>query len=985
MRPVRWSGVLVLAATAGLLLAFALAPGGAGAAPGCRDGDGDGVCDDADNCPADVNTGQEDEDEDGVGDVCDDCISGDDGDGDGLCDIVDLCPDTAIPEAVPTRSLEPNHFALVDDDGDFDTVGGGAGRHFTVEDTAGCSCDQIIAALGLGGGPRKFGCSAGVMDEWLAAVAANGCEPECEGLACGFDGCNGLCGACPAGERCEAGRCVSADPCALLPDCDDGRACTDDRCEPFVGCVHAPSPDGAGCDDGNPCTTEDHCFAGRCVGGVVPECTTAPCVSFVCLPESGWGFVPGPDGDPCDDGDPCTFGDVCRAGQCTNGGLVDCDDGDPCTRDWCEWGTCLYAFDWEACPGQGPCCEVHEAPGCEQPAVMACVCDYDPYCCSGWWHEGCVDLARWYCGADCGWGCQSDAECDDADPCTFDRCGPDGSCRHERDPACAGTDPCCTGHDSPGCDDPAVQACVCADQPWCCQRGWYGECVVAALRCGAQCPGEGPCCAEHPTPGCDDPATMACVCEYDWGCCLGAWYPHCAVYAMTQCGAECPMDGACCEEHPTPGCEDAAVAACVCQYDWECCLDSWRPRCREIAFRQCNAPCEPECLDAAACDDGNACTRDLCRPPGYCVHERDTACFMTEDCCTAHESPGCVDRLVTGCVCANNPWCCSDRWYPECAWTALTQCGAPCEFEGSCCEAHDGFGCEDPAVTACVCGANPWCCFEEFGWGWSEDCVAFAWQRCGAGCPPDCAADGDCDDGDDCTRDWCEAPGVCRNEWSPELCPPSESCCEAHPWPGCDDGGVTECVCGDFRECCEDSWMPHCVMIAKMVCGLLCGDCTPEEDPDACSDGIDNDCDGRPDCEDAFCHERFPELCGGCPEGLTWCPDGCFGLDWDRNHCGGCDDVCPPGSVCEWGVCRPGCNDNAPCDDGDPCTEDNCRADTMRCEFVEIPGCGAGCETDADCPAGTACVGGRCVAARVTLRFAVDDSANRTWDDAELE
>jgi hypothetical protein len=84
-------------------------------------------------------------------------------------------------------------------------------------------------------------------------------------------------------------------------------------------------------------------------------------------------------------------------------------------------------------------------------------------------------------------------------------------------------------------------------------------------------------------------------------------------------------------------------------------------------------------------------------------------------------------------------------------------------------------------------------------------------------------------------------------------------------------------------------------------------------------------------------------------------------------------------------VCRPGCNDNAPCDDGDPCTEDNCRADTMRCEFVEIPGCGAGCETDADCPAGTACVGGRCVAARVTLRFAVDDSANRTWDDAELE
>jgi hypothetical protein len=48
--------------------------------------------------------------------------------------------------------------------------GKGPGRSYTTVDTAGCSCAQIVAAEGLGKGHSKFGCSIGVMDNWVRKV-----------------------------------------------------------------------------------------------------------------------------------------------------------------------------------------------------------------------------------------------------------------------------------------------------------------------------------------------------------------------------------------------------------------------------------------------------------------------------------------------------------------------------------------------------------------------------------------------------------------------------------------------------------------------------------------------------------------------------------------------------------------------------------------------------------------------------------------------
>jgi len=96
-------------------------------------------------------------------------------DGDGVVDALDRCPGTVIPESVPTQELGTNRWALVDGDGIFDTTlprghGNGLDRSFTIGDTAGCSCEQIIDELHLGNGHTKFGCSTGVMETWIREV-----------------------------------------------------------------------------------------------------------------------------------------------------------------------------------------------------------------------------------------------------------------------------------------------------------------------------------------------------------------------------------------------------------------------------------------------------------------------------------------------------------------------------------------------------------------------------------------------------------------------------------------------------------------------------------------------------------------------------------------------------------------------------------------------------------------------------------------------
>jgi len=70
--------------------------------------------------------------------------------------------------------------------------------------------------------------------------------------------------------------------------CDDANVCTDDLCDPVLGCVHA---DNAGpCNDSNVCTSGDTCMAGSCIGGA-PSGACSACASAATLPPGGGRFA----------------------------------------------------------------------------------------------------------------------------------------------------------------------------------------------------------------------------------------------------------------------------------------------------------------------------------------------------------------------------------------------------------------------------------------------------------------------------------------------------------------------------------------------------------------------------------------------------------------------------------------------------------------------------------------------------------------------
>ncbi len=158
--------------------------------------------------------------------------------------------------------------------------------------------------------------------------------------------------------------------------------------------------------------------------------------------------------------------------------------------------------------------------------------------------------------------------------------------------AMGGQGDCCIDNNTPGCDDPAIETCVCGNDPFCCDTQWDNVCVgIATNDCG-ECGGGGTttgvdpnedCCTDQQSPGCTDAAIEACVCALDAYCCDTLWDATCVGRVGTDlCGPSCApddADGPCCQANGTPGCEVNSVEGCVCLGDDFCCTTEWDQMC----------------------------------------------------------------------------------------------------------------------------------------------------------------------------------------------------------------------------------------------------------------------------------------------------------------------------------------------------------------------------------------------------------------------
>ena len=190
---------------------------------------------------------------------------------------------------------------------------------------------------------------------------------------------------------------------------------------------------------------ESHTFEGCGAGELF--CTDA-CV------ETEW------DNENCGGcGNECTGNTYCEYGECL------CEDGGVLCGNSCVDTN----FDTNNCGECGNKCPANAE--CDW---GECYCEFPNQACG----DSCVNVVTddencGECGNDCGSGTCEFGEC-------VDDSGGDTSTGDE-DP---GT--CCMSQNGPGCSNDAIEACVCAQDAYCCETQWDSQCVgeVEEFNCG---------------------------------------------------------------------------------------------------------------------------------------------------------------------------------------------------------------------------------------------------------------------------------------------------------------------------------------------------------------------------------------------------------------------------------------------------------------------------------------------------------------------
>ncbi len=568
-----------------------------------------------------------------------------------------------------------------------------------------------------------------------------------------------------------------------------------------------------------------------------------------------------------------------------------------------------------------------------------------------------------------------------------------------------GDSDCCIANGTPGCDDPACEATVCAADAFCCDTSWDSICAGEAEDlCGDLCSGGGggpsDCCIANGTPGCDDPACEAAVCAVDAFCCDTSWDAICAGEAADLCGDLCGGGGGglcppgaagdCCSANGTPGCDDPTCCDAVCAIDAFCCDTSWDGICAGEAGDVCEAcgggpvePCDVEC-PAGGLTEGEACGADTnggCNsaPPAF----EDAACDDT----------WCGESFAAGGTRDTD-------WYlvKHPGGTLSAQLNSA--FPGTL-FIVDGIGACAPVVVGTIgcsdaCGgpiqnasadlpAGQYVVFVAPG-----DCAGagvFEGFPCGSGnnsysvsidCAGGCASDDECPPGQTCNGGVCTLPPPANDdcEDAVALAVPSDTngttvqaTVDSVPGGTCgtsvDSPGVWYSVIGTgttlTASTCNQANYDTKISVFCNGCGEGGGAAS-----NCCSANGGLGCDD-PACEaavcgiDAFCCETaWDGICAG--EAADLC-EVCMAAPGSALTCvGGLDDTAGcAGFTTSFSWCgNPGVEYLVLIHGFGGASGDFTLSMTSGAACATADGCVAGCETDADCPAGFFCDGGSC-------------------------
>ena len=856
---------------------------------------------------------------------------------------------------------------------------------------------------------------------------------------CTADSCNAATGACihaPLGQTtvCDDGKpCTISDRCdkgsckaGAAKVCDDNNVCTVDVCNPSNGnCDVSPAPSGTSCDDGNKCTTGETCKTkgkyGYCGGGKQKNCNdNDKCTTDACdvttgqcknTPVNGCGGNCAKDGD-CPQ-NICAYMFCGKNGKCAYKPLggQQCDDGNPCTiKDYCAKKGACSGYP-KTCASNNPCatgvCEANTGNCINTPANDGGSCN-DGNACTA--NETCA-------GGKCGDGVPKD--CSDNNACTTDQCSSKtGNCSHNNKPAgtgCSDGDACTTG------DACASGACLpgtpktCNDGEPCTADscdGNSGNCSYTKIPgCGGYCKADGDCKEDN------NPCTKAyCnaileACSFknengqvkcdDGNPCTTA----------DKCGKGiCAGDAKTCDDgNPcTVGSCNAATGACsqTAGSDSIPCDDG-------NGCTQSDACSKGICVGAKPknCSDGNVCTTESCNAKtGQCIYQptaKGTPCSDGNPCTEGDSCDTGVCKVGAPAKCDDNDPCTADTCWPggkdaKCQHAPIPGCGGNCAQDSHCPPPNPGKGgtaaclaskcnlaqgkCETVYLTIPCKDNNP--CTENDTCN-NGQCI---------GSPTNC------DDGSNCTKEWCEAWQGCQYH----VFNNGQGCNDGDPCTYADTCNAGKCSgsiksCDDVNSCTADSCNPNtgaCIHTPINGCG---GNCTNNSHckqngqsgpclQNLCDVGIkkcvltavngkcndNNPCTVNDSCESGACKSGPPKTCNdnnACTTDRCDLPTGncvhatikgctpCFG----GGKGGACNDnnACT-NDVCQAGVCAnltiPNCKlcDSYPeCNDNNACTTDACLGG--RCYWIPIFGCQA-CAKNLDCLDSNPCTTDKCEA-----------------------